>query len=44
MKKFIVIYHAPQTAMENMQANPEDMKGEMDKWMAWAKRCGKDIA
>ena len=26
-----------------MQANPDDMKGEMEKWMAWAKRCGKAL-
>ncbi len=40
MKKFIVVYHAPQPADQNMQAKPEDMKGVMDAWMAWAKKCG----
>jgi len=40
MKKFIVIYYAPRSAEQNMQADPEDMKGVMDAWTAWAKRCG----
>lgn len=40
MKKYIVIYHAPMPAEENMQADPEDMKGVMDAWMAWGEKCG----
>ena len=40
MKKFIVIYHAPQPAEQNMQADPEQMKGVMEQWMAWQNRCG----
>lgn len=40
MKKFIVLYYAPQAAEQNMQANPEDMKGVMAAWMAWGQKCG----
>ena len=37
MKKFIVLYTAPMSAMEQMQSiKPEDSKGIMDSWMAWA--------
>ncbi len=41
MKKFIVIYHAPATVMEQTaNATPEDWKKGMEPWMAWAERCG----
>lgn len=44
MKKFIVLYKAPASAMEQMQdASPEDMKKEMEQWMVWAKRCGNGL-
>ena len=43
MKKFIVIYHAPQSAEQKMQAKPEDMKGIMEAWMSWAKKCGSAL-
>jgi hypothetical protein len=44
MKKFIVIYHAPQSAMEGMKdASPADMKKGMEPWMAWAKKCGQGL-
>lgn len=44
MKKFIVIYRAPQTAMEGMKdARPEEMKKSMKPWMAWAKKCGSGL-
>ena len=40
MKKYIVIYHAPMTAMEQMKdAAPEDMQ----PWMAWAERIGDGL-
>ncbi len=40
MKKYIVIYHAPMSAVEQMKdATPEDM----EPWMAWAKRCGDGL-
>ena len=44
MKKYIVIYHLPMSAMEQMKnATPEDMKEGMEQWMAWAKRCGDGL-
>ena len=44
MKKFIVIYHAPASAMEQMHdVSPEDMKKGMEPWMAWAKKCGSSL-
>jgi hypothetical protein len=44
MKKFIVIYNSPASAMEQMQkASPEDMKKGMEQWMAWAKKCGDGL-
>ena len=44
MKKFVVIYHAPITALEQMQnATPEEMKAGMEPWMAWANKCGKAL-
>ena len=46
MKTFIVIYYAPTSADQNMQADPKEMAGVMDAWMAWAKKVGsgmKDI-
>jgi hypothetical protein len=44
MKKFIVIYHAPGSAMEQMQnATPEEMKKGMEPWMVWAKKCGSGL-
>ena len=40
MKRFIVIYHAPFSAMEQMAtASPEDMK----PWMDWAAKCGDGL-
>ncbi len=34
MKNFFVIYHAPTSAMEQMQdASPEGMKNGMEQWM-----------
>jgi hypothetical protein len=40
MKRFVVIYHAPISAMEQMaNAGPEDMK----PWMDWAAKCGDGL-
>ena len=37
MKKFIVIYHAPLSATEQMaQVSPEEMQKGMEPWMVWA--------
>ena len=45
MKKFIVVYYSPASAMKKMKdASPEDMKKGMEGWMAWAKKCGKGLS
>ena len=44
MKKFIVIYHAPNSFMEKMKnASPDDHKKGMEAWMVWAKKCGSGL-
>jgi hypothetical protein len=44
MKNFIVIYHAPISATEQMaQASPEEMQKGMEPWMAWAQKCGDGL-
>ncbi|MDN3670560.1 YciI family protein [Echinicola jeungdonensis] len=44
MKKFIVIYHAPISALEQMEnTSPEESKKGMEKWMEWAKKCGDKL-
>ncbi|MFN0064335.1 MAG: hypothetical protein ACKVPX_17640 [Myxococcaceae bacterium] len=44
MKKFIVLYQAPVSAIEQMaKANAEQSKAGMDAWMSWAKKAGSAI-
>jgi hypothetical protein len=44
MKKFIVLYQAPASAMEQMaKMTPEQSKAGMDAWMSWAKRAGSAV-
>ncbi len=44
MKKFIVLYHAPQSAAEKMNASsPEDMKAGMAEWMEWSQKAGDKL-
>ncbi len=44
MKKFIVLYHAPESATKSMEgASPEEAKAGMEPWMAWAKKCGDKL-
>ena len=44
MKKFIALYLAPISAIEQMKkATPEQMKAGMDAWMKWAKKYEKSI-
>ena len=44
MKKYIVIYHAPDSWLKKMQSmSPEDHKKGMEPWMAWAKKCGSGL-
>jgi hypothetical protein len=40
MKKFMVLYRAPLTSFDQaMKAPPEQQKGIMDAWMAWAEKA-----
>jgi hypothetical protein len=42
MKKFIALYLAPTSALEQMKkATPEQMKAGMDAWMAWFRKHEK---
>ncbi|HEU0073310.1 MAG TPA: hypothetical protein VFS30_04795 [Dehalococcoidia bacterium] len=44
MAKFMVIYHAPVSAAEQMaNATPEEMQKGMEPWMAWAGRAGSAL-
>ena len=44
MKKFVVIYHAPVSAIEQMaSASPEEMKKGMEPWMEWVATCGDGL-
>jgi hypothetical protein len=44
MKKFLVLYKAPQSAFEQMmKSTPEQQKAGMDAWMAWSKKAGPQI-
>jgi hypothetical protein len=44
MKKFLVLYKAPQSAFEQMKnTTPEQQKAGMDAWMAWGKKAASAI-
>ena len=44
MKKYIVIYHAPEDMMKQAgNLSPDDRKKEMESWMAWADKCGDKL-
>ena len=44
MSKFMVIYHASVSALEQMaSATPEEMQKGMEPWMEWAARCGSAL-
>jgi hypothetical protein len=44
MKKFLVLYLAPVSAMEQMaKATPEQAKAGMDAWFAWSQKAGSAI-
>ncbi|HWC73259.1 MAG TPA: hypothetical protein VG454_04910 [Gemmatimonadales bacterium] len=44
MKKFLILYLSPVPARQQMaQATPEQAKGGMDRWMAWAQQAGRAI-
>ena len=45
MKKYMVLYHAPASAVEKMmKASPEEMKKGMEAWMAWGQKVGDKMA
>jgi hypothetical protein len=44
MTKFLVLYRAPASALEQMAgATPEQAQAGMDAWMAWAGKAGDAI-
>lgn len=44
MKKYIVIYHAPESATKKMEnVTPEQAKDGMKPWMDWVQKCGKGL-
>ena len=44
MGKFIVLYHAPASANQQMEnASPEEMQAGMQAWMKWAEACGSGL-
>lgn len=44
MKKFLVLYHAPSDAFEQMQkATPEQQQAGMKAWMAWGDKAKSSI-
>ena len=44
MKKFLLLYHAPQDAMaQTMNVTPEQQAKGMEMWMQWAQRCGDKL-
>lgn len=44
MKKYLVLYHSPVSAREQMaQGTPEQQKAGMDAWMAWAGKAASSI-
>jgi hypothetical protein len=44
MKKYMILYHADASAMEQMgKSSPDDMKKGMEKWMDWSKKCGEGL-
>jgi hypothetical protein len=44
MKKFLVLYKAPQAAFDQMKkATPEQQKAGMDAWTGWSKKAQSQI-
>ena len=44
MAKYMVLYHAPMSAAEQMQnSSPEEMQKGMEPWFAWQKEWGEGI-
>lgn len=44
MKNFMVLYHAPASAVEATQNfTPEEMQKGMQAWATWAEKCGEQL-
>jgi len=44
LKKFIVIYYAPESATKQMEGvSPEEMKKRMKPWMDWQEKIGDGL-
>lgn len=44
MKKFLVLYKAPQSSFEQMKnATPEQQKLGMEKWMEWSQKAAGSL-
>ena len=44
LKKYLVTYHSPASAMKKMQtATKEEMAAGMNEWMKWAQKCGDKL-
>lgn len=44
MKKFLVLYKAPSSAMEQMaKVSPEQAQSGMEAWMSWARKARSGI-
>ena len=44
MKKFMVLYHAPKSVMEQMKnKSPEEMKKMMSLWKEWSEKVGSAL-
>ncbi len=44
MGRYIVLYHAPQSAVEaTANMTPEEMKKGMEAWITWAQSCGDSL-
>lgn len=44
MNKFLVLYHAPVSVMEQMASStPQQMQAVMNAWMGWAKKAGNAV-
>jgi hypothetical protein len=44
MKKFMVLYHAPDDAIkQTSKASPKEQANGMELWMQWAQKCGDKL-
>ena len=44
LKKYLITYHSPASAIKKMQtATKEEMEAGMAEWMNWANKCGNQL-